>query len=328
MNYKDKYLKYKTKYLQLKGGFFTKEIQDKVLALGENHKKSKVKFPDIIEKCKQRTEYIFHLFTEMRLDDNIRREDNVYVIPEMEYIPGNDLENLKCAMFFLVNTFPYMKQVLEILNLAREDVTFGYLVNSNLLKPSVDQDIISYLQTALDYRLKPKFFSANMELYELLFNFFSNYRTETYETLKSIFDKIIDICVEHRIFEPILQLTKDYKELEKNEVRMINPWVAKFEYISLDDKTYFDEKWVLGWPFYARDLYHSNRIEQYIEGLPFDIREKSIYIVHKGILHFELSHELNPIRYAININFDGENDEFQLNYLFKNLKIESNKLKI
>jgi len=109
---------------------------------------------------------------------------------------------------------------------------------------------------------------------------------------------------------------------------MINPFVNTLKYKTFDDKIYFNKKWIFGWSFMARDLYNSNRIQKYIEGLSLDIRERSIYIVHKGFLHFELRNNINPIRYAEKINFDGENDEDKLDYLFKNLKIESNILKI
>ena len=112
---------------------------------------------------------------------------------------------------------------------------------------------------------------------------------------------------------------------------LINPFVNPLEYKTFDDKTYYNEKWIFGWPFMARDLYHSNRIEQYIERLPPAIKESSIYIVHKGFLHFESPKNINPIRYAFNINFNGENhqdDKSNLNYIFEKLKIEDNSIKI
>ena len=56
----------------------------------------------------------------MELGTSIRKESNVTIIPEMilstnKDVNENENENVKSAMFFLVNTFPYMRMVLELL---------------------------------------------------------------------------------------------------------------------------------------------------------------------------------------------------------------------
>ena len=320
------------------GGFIPEAIQNKILAIGEIHDSTKVSLQTIIDECKNKKDYKFYIFSEMELKDNIRHDKNVTIIPEMVLIPEKDEENVKCAMSFLVNTFFYMKKVLEILfqfkpgnkeyNTYNECKTLLLRSYENLIP-----DIETYLDRAGKYRLRKEYFTGEryMPLYESLNNFYKNYKTGSFDFLKKQFDTIIDICIENKIFEPILDLTPDYKEIGKNKVDMINPFKNTGEKIAFDDETKYDiEKgeYIFGWPFLIRDMLHSNRIESYINNniLP-GLREKSIYIVHKGLLHFQFDKNENPIRYAININFKGHDiDMSVLKKLINNLKIHDGKL--
>ena len=334
INYKNKYNKYYQRYNLLKnqiGGSFSPEIQNKVLAIGEIHYKTDVTLQDIIRECKVKDEYIYHIFSEMRLEDNIHRDGNVTVIPEMEYIVDNDIENLKCAMFFLVNTFPYMKKVLEVLQFQYNPGMNKYITYEKcleLLPENMDNNISDYFNIALNHRLIRKFFTLNLELYEQLELFYKNYRIETYDKLKIYFDKIIDISIRNRIFEPILELTEEYKQIGKDKVSMINPLIRDYKFKLFDSETKYDgRRWLFGWPFFLRNIYHSNRIEKYIRELSSEIRDKSIYIVHKGNLHFELGKDINPIRYSMKVNFVGNlGEKSLLKDLIRNTRVVEGKL--
>lgn len=324
------------KVIQLGGGFPDK-IKDKILAIGEKHYASRVSLQDIIRECKQKPEYHYHIFSEMELGDTRYTDGNVTVIPEMEYIEENDEENLKCAMSFLVNTFPYMKQVLDILQFQFSNERYSHLDTYDkciaMIPSNMNDNIEAYIGNALSHRLREKYFRSEPRLFSLLQDFYSKYKTAKYRDLQRWFDEIIDICINKDIFIPVLELTNEYKKVGKNRVRMINPLRNDGKRTVFDDETKYVEgargkgKWMFGWPFLLRDMLHSNRIERYIDGLSDDIKEKSIYIVHKGHLHFELRREISPIRYFMKMEFVGEQGEERLiEDLIRNTTIRDGKL--
>ena len=303
----------------------------------------------------------------MELGDSRHTDGNVTVIPEMEYVADKDEENLKRAMSFLVDTFPHMKKVLEIsqfqfpdkykhLDSYQKIIDFFAEKEDDIMR-GIDENINDYIGVACGYRLDDKYFRREPRLFKLLHDFYENYKTAKYIDLKKWFDEIIDICIRKHIFYepvpdsdpiPVLELTEDYKTIGKDRLRMINPLRDHVTRTVFESETKYvegargrgrgrgredgrcrhpDGKWTFGWPFLLRDMLHSNRIERYINGLDHDMQVKSIYIVHKGRLHFELRKDINPIRYFMKIEFVGNpGEEALIEDLIRNTRVHGGKL--
>lgn len=319
------------------GGLLPLKMQNKTIAISETHGTTILSIEDIIEECKKYPQYKFHIFSEMELYDKIYSSKNVTVIPEMNYISGNDDENLKTAMFFLVNTFCYMRMVLESLSeyekIKRDgEFTYDDIYKRKFVTEEDNTTISAYLSIALNYRLKKEYFKGNRDLYYNLKQFYENYRTDTLRKLSNYFNNIIDICIDNEILFPILNLNREYKNYRNARTKfqeIIDPFLKKDKYtLDIIDRNPKDG---LGWCFIARDMYHSNKIEEYIEELSPSVEQKSIYIVHKGYLHFYYDKDKNPIRYFINLdltNIPRNRNEHKLMFgsLLRNIKLVNNKI--
>lgn len=260
---------------------FSNSISNRVYLIGERHG------PDILTEikkiCYEYPDFKFHLFTEMDLSHNISTTKNITIIPEILYTKGKPEENIRNVMFFLINTFVYMKDYLQALE---NGLDLSKNLNTVTGVPIMLDDIDDYFGTALHHRMDKKFFGTKYEeLYYNLEYFFKTYKRKDLRQLKIYFNNIISICSGEKIFEPILKLNKEYINKHDNKQNLIN---LKGNYDLTFDRPRVSRKdnIIQGWSFLARDMYHSNLIEIYFNSLPTEIQEKSVIIIHKGFIHF------------------------------------------
>lgn len=260
---------------------FPYSISNRVYLIGEEHGH------DILTKikkiCYEYPDFKFHLFTEMDLSHNISTTKNITIIPEILYTKDRPEENIRNVMFFLINTFVYMKVYLQALENGLDlSKNLNTVTGATIMLGDVDD----YFRIALHHRMDKKFFGTRFEeLYYNLEYFFKTYKRKDLRHLKIYFNNIISICSEEKIFEPILKLDMKYRYNYENKQNLIN-LNGKYDLTFDRPRVSRKDNIIQGWSFLARDMYHSNLIEMYFDSLPTRIQEKSIIIIHKGYIHF------------------------------------------
>ena len=260
---------------------FPCSISNRVYLIGETHGYDILS--EIKDICKKYPDFKFHLFTEMSLSHDISSNKNITIIPEILYVEGRPEVNIRNVMFFIINTFVYMKVYLQALE---NGLDLSKNLNTVTGVPIMLDDVEDYFGTALHHRMDKKFFGTKYrELYNNLEYFFKTYKRKDLRQLKIYFSNIIKICSREKIFEPILKLNKEYINKDDNKQNLIN-FNGKYDLVFDRPRVSRKDNIIQGWSFLARDMYHSNLIEMYFNSLPTRIQEKSVIIIHKGFIHF------------------------------------------